>query len=385
MPKMSMTMTEGEVVGWTVAAGADVRVGDTVCEVLTDKVDMEVESPVSGRLVRIDVEEGTAQVGEPIGWIETEDDDALAGLFDEPESPRAAGTQPASGVPLEPTPGRFAEPAHRGPVPAVPRARALARQHQIDLTTLHGSGPGGRVLVADVEARTASLALESAKPGSTLATSPTRSRRAEAVRTALTRTMTASAAVPQFTVWRDLDLEPADAVRGSVSWTTVLLQAYAAALRQVPALLTKWDGGRACPVEQVRVALAVDTPDGLLVPTFADPDLISAARLDADVRATVASARRGRIDATHLLPAVATLSNLGGLGVDRFHALVTPPQASVLATGTVDRRPVAVAGGLGLGLRVTVGLSVDHRVADGADGARLLMAVAAAVAEGSAR
>jgi pyruvate dehydrogenase E2 component (dihydrolipoamide acetyltransferase) len=193
--------------------------------------------------------------------------------------------------------------------------------------------------------------------------------------------MTASAAVPQFTVWRDLELEPADAARHGISWTTLLLRGYAGALRQVPALLGRWDGTGVVPAAQVTVALAVDTPDGLLVPVFADPDRIPVEMLDADVRSTATNARTGKVDAAHLLPAAATLSNLGGLGIDRFQALVTPPQGSVLAVGSISRRPVAVPGGLGLGLRVTVGLTVDHRVAAGADGARLLDALAVAFTE----
>jgi len=188
--------------------------------------------------------------------------------------------------------------------------------------------------------------------------------------------------VPQFTLWRDLELDAASAARSGISWSTLLLRGYAGALRQFPALLGRWDGtGVVPPSKQVTVALAVDTPDGLLVPVFADPDHLPVEALDADVRATTSAARGGKVDAAHLLPATATLSNLGGLGIDRFQALVTPPQASVLAVGAISRRPVAVPGGLGLGLRVTVGLTVDHRVADGADGARMLEVLAAAFRE----
>ncbi|HEU0101968.1 MAG TPA: dihydrolipoamide acetyltransferase family protein [Mycobacteriales bacterium] len=415
MPKMSMTMTEGEVSSWSVEPGAVVHAGDTICEVLTDKVDMEVESPVDGRLVRITVASGIADVGTPIAWIETEEDDPLAGLFDDPASPEGAaeGAVPDAEVSAEPAPQPAAaqpepaaaqpqpaaaqpEPAaaqpepvpdRTGPVPAVPRARALARDAGLDLERLDGSGPQGRVLVADVERFLADSA--AARPAPAAATSAASRAprsgaprpRADVIRAAVARSMTASAAVPQFTVWRDLDLAGAQEARGRVSWTTLLLRAYACALREVPALLGRWDGERAVPVEQVGVGLAVDTPDGLLVPVFEDPDRVGVEELDADVRASISNARGGRITADHLMPAVATLSNLGGLGVDRFQALVTPPQASVLAVGSIDLRPVAVPGGVGLGLRVTVGLGVDHRVADGAHGARLLQEVSGALAD----
>jgi pyruvate dehydrogenase E2 component (dihydrolipoamide acetyltransferase) len=126
--------------------------------------------------------------------------------------------------------------------------------------------------------------------------------------------------------------------------------------------------------------LAVAAPDGLVVPVFAEPDGRDLADLDADIRRTVALARQGRIDQEHLVVANATLSNLGGAGVDRFQALVTPPQASVLALGRVAPRPVAIPGGLGLVLTLTAGLTVDHRVADGVDAAAVLTSIANALA-----
>lgn len=411
MPKMSMTMTEGEILTWNAKQGAAVSEGDVVCEVMTDKVDMEVEAPVSGTLLRIDVESGLVAVGTPIAWISSDQPDPLADLFADGASPAAqpatdpieepaadSGSQPTEPAPEPESVEPVALPAHSGPVSVVPRARALARANGIDLHTVSGTGPDSLVLVEDVESlltppashaappapsaeTPAPAAPGSAAPASVGApTATSSSPRAKAVRAAVARAMTASAAVPQFTVWRDLELESADAARQGISWTTLLLRGYAGALRQVPALLGRWDGTDVVPAQQVSVALAVDTPDGLLVPVFADPDRLPVEVLDADVRATATNARTGKVDASHLLPATATLSNLG-FGVDRFQALVTPPQGSVLAVGSISRRPVAVPGGVGLGLRVTVGLSVDHRVADGADGARLLDALAAAFTE----
>lgn len=445
MPKMSMTMTEGELVSWSVAPGEPVSVGDTVCEVMTDKVDMEVEAPVDGTLLRIDVEQGVVAVGTAIAWICSDQPDPMGDLLeddpqrngataepaptaapapktsaDEVEVPAPGGPDPVLDRPASPAPtaparastlepvGAGTAPA-AGPVAAVPRARFLAREHSLDLRALEGTGPGARVLVADVERALTAIPAQpapAARTGPPVASATTpvvpqpvpatsgepaarngtpraaaSTRRAAAVRAAVARTMTASAAVPQFTVWRDLDLEPLEASRWGISYTTLLLRAYAAALREVPALRTRWDGAAAQPVDQLAVGLAVDTPDGLLVPVFNDPDLVPVEVLDADVRSTAATARTGRIDAVHLLPATGMLSNLGGLGVDRFQALVIPPQASVLSAGASSRRPVAVPGGLGVGLRVTVGLTVDHRVADGADGARALAALALSCAQ----
>jgi len=183
--------------------------------------------------------------------------------------------------------------------------------------------------------------------------------------------MTESAAVPQFTVWRDVNLDAAQE-RRTVSWTTLLLRAYAAAIRDVPDLLCRWEDGAATPSGPPAVALAVATPGGLMVPVFTEPDAADLRDLDAEVKTVVADVQRGRLDPAYLGVANGALSNLGGMGVDRFQALVTPPQASVLALGSIKPRPTAVPGGVGVALSLTAGLTVDHRVADGAHAAEAL-------------
>ena len=396
MPKMSMTMTEGEVSEWMVSVGDEVAEGDVVCEVMTDKIDMEVESTVAGTLVEIVVASGMAAVGEPIGWIEGEDTGGGFGdLLTEPQPDTVAEPEPSTVVqagPPEPdlTAAGHA-PAAAGPVAAVPRARAMAREHGVDLATVAGSGPEGLVRVEDVEAArspaptppppAAPAAPQAAPPPARAASAQGRSAK---IRAAVARKMTESAAVPQFTVWRDVVLDEADRHR-NVSWTTVLLQAYAAALREVPELLDRWDGSSSTAQASgpPSVALAVATADGLLVPVFAEPDLRDPADLDAEVKAVVAAAHSGRLDPSYLGLANGSLSNLGGLGVDRFQALVTPPQASVLALGSIAPRPVAVPGGVGLALSVTAGLTVDHRVGDGAHAAGLLQAFVSRLSGGS--
>ena len=140
----------------------------------------------------------------------------------------------------------------------------------------------------------------------------------------------------------------------------------------MPDLLSRWEDDGPSVAAPPSIALAVATDRGLLVPTFSEPDLVPAEQLDLDLRAVVASAQAGRLDPAYLGIANASLSNLGGMGVDRFQALLTPPQASVLSLGGIRRRPVAVAGGIGVALTVEAGLTVDHRVADGAHAAQLL-------------
>ncbi len=463
MPKMSMTMTEGEVSQWSAKVGDAVAEGDVVCEVMTDKVDMEVESTVSGVLAEIVVESGMVDVGAVIGWVEGEDTGGGFGdLLSEPEptpepaptpevgppavleavspaddEPRAeaapAHESPVDVLPQEPQPSQPAQPQDlagssaprqterqdastvrsetSGPVAAVPRARGMATERGVDLGQVTGTGPEGLVRVRDVEAylsgpaRPASEPPASETPASgTTAAAPalpdpppvtvvapaggagaartaerpgkSQADRKAAVRSVVARTMTPSAAIPQFTVWREIELDAADTQRRGVSWTTVLLRAYAAALRDVPDLLCRWEGDRATDAGPPAVALAVATERGLLVPIFREPDRTAAPALDAEIRAVVRSAHNGKLDRDYLGVANGSVSNLGGQGVDRFQALLTPPQASVLSLGSIRQRPVAVPGGVGLALTVQAGLTVDHRVADGAHAATLLARLA---------
>ncbi len=396
MPKMSMTMTEGEVSEWMVRVGDEVAEGDVVCEVMTDKVDMEVESTVTGTLVEIVVESGMVEVGEPIGWVEGEDTGGGFGDLLVAPTPDADVTatepEPASArAQAEPEP----EPvqASTGPVAAVPRARGLATERGIDLRAVTGTGPDGLVRVEDVEALSAPAApaptpaapapppaapLPTPAPAAAAPAAPAPRRgsddRRVAVRRAVARKMVPTAVIPQFTVWREVHLDTANAVRNGVSWTTVLLRAYAGALRDVPELLSRWEDDTPTEAGPPAIALAVATERGLMVPTFTEPDARPIADVDAEVRSVVAQVQKGRLDPAYMGLANGSLSNLGGLGVDQFQALLTPPQASVLSLGTITQRPVAVPGGVGLALTVNAGLTVDHRVADGAHGAQLLEA-----------
>ncbi|QNN53864.1 dihydrolipoamide acetyltransferase family protein [Nocardioides mesophilus] len=400
MPKMSMTMTEGEVASWLAKVGDEIAAGDVVCEVMTDKVDMEVESTSAGTLVEIVVEQGMVPVGEPIAWLEGDVDLGLGDLLGEEPEPDAVVPDDAVAAPVLDVPATAPAPAAPAPADerppaAIPRARALARQHGLDLASISGSGSAGLITMADVEARLAApagsagaaatpngdrpaAAAAVAAPAAPVKASGAKADRSAMIRAAVARKMTESAVVPQFTVWRDVVLDTADRQRDGVSWTTVLLQSYAAALRQVPELLCRWDAeGGAVPSGPPAVALAVATAGGLLVPVFTEPDTRDPHDLDREVKAVVSAAHTGRLDPSYLTLANGSLSNLGGMGVDRFQALVTPPQASVLALGSIKPRPVAVPGGLGVALSLTAGLTVDHRVGDGAHGARLLEEFAA--------
>ena len=372
MPKLSMTMTEGVLVAWRKAEGDQVRAGEVICEVMTDNVDMEVEGNVDGTLTRIVAQpEDEVAVGEPIAYIATEADDLLGGLFDAPDGGTEAAPVPepeavpvaaeaddlleglfdplAESMPV-PAPELVPEIVPSGApawIPAVPAARKAAAERGLDLATLTPSGPAGTIRLAD-------------QP-------PVRPKPRRSPRAAVARRMSASAEVPQFVVYRDLDLTPSPH-----GWTTVFVRAFAQALRRHPELNAEWADGQVRPHDHVGVALAIDTERGLLAPVLSDPDSDDPDTLGKRIADVVRRARAGKLTLAEMSGGTTTVSNLGGFGVDAFQALLSPPQATALSLGTVRQRVVPVPGGIGVALRCTVGLTIDHRVADGADAARLL-------------
>jgi pyruvate dehydrogenase E2 component (dihydrolipoamide acetyltransferase) len=416
MPKMSMTMTEGEVVGWQVVEGQHVARGDVVCEVLTDKVDMEVEAPAAGVVRRILHAEGVVAVGEPIGVIEADEGEDTVDLLSDgdleppsvpeppaapeppsvpepPEVPPAVPEPPSVPEPPEvppavPEPPSVPEPPEvpRPPAPAsvparhapgrtaasvaaVPRARALATRLGVDITRVSGSGPGGLVREDDVRA------VGDAAAG--------RPRRRDP-RVAYARRMDRSAAVPQLTVREDVPVGAVAAGRGGVSWTTVLLRALSAGLRAVPDARRMWvDGELGDVAEDVAVSLAVAVPGGGVVgPVLVDADLAGdveqVRELDARLRRTVSLARRGRVESALARPATATLSNVGGLGIASADALVAPPQAAVLTAGALRQAllpPGSDGGQPAWSPVLPLSLTLDHRVVDGVTAAALLAEV----------
>lgn len=343
MPKMSMTMTEGTLVTWHKAEGDEIRAGDVVCEVATDKVDMEVEATVDGSLARILAQpEDVVAVGEPIAYLTTTEDGLLDGLFDTPPTEEPPPARPS-------TPDTEAVPVPRPSwVSAVPAARRLATERGIDLATITPTGPAATIRLSDVEDK------------------PRRSPRA-----VIARRMSASARIPQFVVYRDLDLTPS-----RHGWTTVFTRALAQALRRHPEFTASWAAGEVERLDHIGVALAVETERGLLAPVLSDPDLDDPDALAERIRDVAGRARSGKLTLAELSGGTTTLANLGGFGVDAFHTLLDPPQATALAVGRVQQKVVPVPGGIGVSLRCTVGLTVDHRVADGAHGAELLAAMA---------
>lgn len=376
MPKMSMTMEVGTIVAWEVAEGAQVKSGDVLVTVTTDKVDMDVEAVVDGVLVEIVAgPEDVVAVGQPIGYIESEAEDLLGHLFNAPAVPAEPTDQPAS----SPAQETSAEPMPEATtIHAVPLARRLAAEAGLDLREIKATGPGRTIRARDVRQ---ALELAQANPRPAPRQAPAggllgdaRSRRIRAI---TAKTLAASALIPQFTAYRTMNLSALAAARKAglkgVSWTTLLTRAYAMMLRHYPALNGTWteDGVRAN--EHVIISIAVDTPDGLLVPVIANPDQLTTRALDEAIRAIAATVKAGDASAADFSQGTGTVSNLGGMGVDRFNALLTPPQATALSLGSVRTMPLFTdTGEVAPRIVCDVGLTVDHRAADGADAARAL-------------
>ncbi len=378
MPKMSMTMEEGTIVEWHIAEGDVVTDGDVVAIVTTDKVDMEVEATATGQVERILHEAGdVVPVGEPMALILSDQDDLLGDLLAPPPVP-VAEPEPTSPA----APQRVVAPAVTGRIVAAPLARKLAREAGIDLASVAASSPSGIIRARDVRDRIAGPAHEDG-PRTGAPTPPPAQATGELVGDARSRrlrittagVMSGSAGIPQFTLERTLDLAATERARRAsllgVGWTTVLVRAYAMMLRRYPLLGGSYTPQGVRAGEHVGVALAVDTPVGLLAPVLSDPDLLPVRELDAAVRALAADARSGNLSPDAMRGATGTLSNLGGLGVRRFNALLTPPQCTALSVGEIGYRVAVLADGtFGAVFGCDVGLTVDHRAADGADGAR---------------
>ncbi len=416
MPKMSMTMETGELLSWAKSEGDVVKAGDVVAEVQTDKVNMEVESSVDGVLTRIVAQPGSVlSVGAPLAFLTTESDDLMEGLFDPPSDVVSEPATPNSDVPPKDAVKLAATPAsRRGPHPAVPFARRRASELRVSLQEVVPTGPNGVITVKDVEEAAqeptkavpepaaasapaappvsaptpgavqlppdqVAPAVTAAAPISSVSTDPgfadELAPRRRAIRAAVARTMSGSAAVPQFTVFAELNLDAVNLVRNRIGWTTLLMRGWARVLRNYPEVNAGWDDAANAPAaanDTVGIALATDSAVGLLAPVIKDPDLMSVQDLERLVRDTVDRARTGKLSVADIEGATTTLSNLGAFGVPSFTSLLTPGQATALSVGAVTPRPVVTGGGLAIRLGTTVGLTVDHRPVDGADAGRIL-------------
>ena len=374
-------MDEGRIVAWHKREGDVVAAGDVLFEVETDKATMEVESPTAGTLRRILLDaDAAAPVATVVALItDTADEPLPAGALEaaapkpslraDPQ-PRPAGGPPGARGPSEPQPLTSVQDGDR--VRSSPAARKRAQELGVDISNVIGTGPGGRVTLEDVEtatARTSPIAPAKEETRQPL------SRMRRAIGQAMTRSMREQ---PQFSVARDVDMSVANEKRkqAGASYTDAIVAACAKALVDHPRLRSRIEGDALVTVTSVHVGFAVALDDGLLVPVIRNADRKGLKELAIERERLEEHTRVGKLAEQELTGAVFTISNLGTLGVDQFTAIVNPPEAAILAVGRVSDRVIALNGAASVRPVVTLTLTVDHRVADGATAARFLSDVA---------
>ena len=375
MPRLSDSMEEATVLEWLKQPGDRVSRGEPLVEVETDKATMVYEAEVEGVLAELVVPAGsTAALGEPIARIAVAVGDATA----PPRRMESAEATEPGRVPIaEPVASRGAS----GPrARATPVARRLAHELGVALEQVSGTGPGGRIVRADVRAHSGNghgAAVADSSRGTTVEIELTATQRTIARRMAESR-----AEVPDFTVETEIDMEPAHRLREEwraaghdplPSFNDLVVKAAALALSEHPGLNAAYDDSRALRFSRINVGIAVATEDALLVPTIFDADAKSVAEIAVESRRLSDKVRSRSITSEELDGGTFTVSNLGMFGVRRFNAVINRPQAAILAVGEIALRPwVTPDGGIVARRLLDVALSCDHRIVYGADGARFL-------------
>ncbi len=408
MPRLSDSMEEGTVLAWMKSIGDEVAVGDELVEIETDKANMVYESDVAGTLVEILADEGaTLPIGEVIARVGDAGDAPVpdsSGDGREPAAEPAAATPPApadeapaAAEPTAPEPQRRTDGER---LKASPLARRIAAERNVDLAALSGSGPGGRIVKADVEGAAAGSA-ETATPaaGAPAAAPPGVAERPETARgsaetieltrlqqTVARRMAESKATAPHFYLTSEIDMSRAVEARARIkaaagdgevvpSFNDMVVKACALALREFPRANGAYRDGKIEEYSRVNVGIAVAAQDALVVPTIFDADTKGLRQIATESRGVAERVREGTITPPELSGGTFSVSNLGMFGVTSFSAVINPPQAAILAVGSIDEVPVVRDGEIVPGHRMSVNLACDHRILYGADGARFLARV----------
>jgi pyruvate dehydrogenase E2 component (dihydrolipoamide acetyltransferase) len=404
MPKLSMTMEEGELITWVKQEGDQVRAGDVIAEVNSDKVEMEVESPADGTLVRHAAAEGdVVPVGAPIATLATEAEDLLGGLLGPAEGTaggdgNGAGSAAAPAEEAAPAAAPEPEPAPTGdgPRPVVPAARRRATELGVDLATISGTGPDGLIRVADVEAAVRPAAPTPA-PAAAGTTTPAPAAPAPAAadveevplsamrRVVARRLVESMQSAPHFYLTVTVDAEPLFAFRAElnrqlaprdedlkVSVNDLIVKACAVLLRANPDLNVSFGGDKLLRHKRVNVGIAVAVDGGLVVPVVRNADQKALTQVAREAGELIGRARAGKLAGDDVGGGTFTVSNLGMFGIEQFTAVINPPEAAILAVGAALAEPVATDQGVEVRRRMRLTLSIDHRALDGATGAGFL-------------
>ncbi len=364
MPRVGgYDVQEAVLVRWLKREGDAVSAGEPVAEVESDKATIELPSPHTGTIARILVAEGASvSVGTALATV------------------MACGENPVDGAREDKTVAAPADPGAGGRVKVSPVARKLADEWQLDLTRIRGTGPDGRITREDVER--AREGLTSAPPATDGQAAPAADQPLSKMRRVIAERMTLSATtVPHFTVVSEIDMDAALALReqlnssvgaGGVSITDLLVRAAALALRRFPILNASFAGDRLVRHPDINIGLAVTLQDGLVTPVLYRADVLPLLELSRRSAALVERARGGHLQMDDLGAATFTISNLGMFDVAHFIPIINPPEAAILAVGTVRATAAVVSGTIQVRQRLNAALAVDHRVTDGATAAQFL-------------
>jgi pyruvate dehydrogenase E2 component (dihydrolipoamide acetyltransferase) len=385
LPRLGQGMESGTVTKWLKNEGDAVAKGEPLYEIDTDKVTQEVESDFAGVLLRIALREGEAPVGQTIAYIGAEGEDvpdaepagtSSAGASAPPESaaaPRATSDSAPAELPSAPSNGR---------VKASPLARRLARERGIDIATLQGTGPDGRIVARDVEgaqATPAAPAAPAAAPSGDIESIPLTN-----IRKTIARRLTAAWQAPVFQLTVTADMTRANELASRarelnpdvrITVTDLLAKVCAQALMRHRDVNVQYSEDALLRFPNANVGIAVAAPQGLIVPVVRGVERLSLAEVAVARGDIVSRARDNKLTAQDLEDGTFTISNLGMFGIEQFVAVLNPPQAAILAVGATVDTPVARDGAVEIRPLLTLTLTVDHRAVDGAEGADFLRTV----------
>jgi len=411
MPKLSDTMTEGTLIKWHKKVGDSVEIGDILAEVETDKATMEMEAFDEGTITSILIQEGEkATIGGILAVLDGDSSGAAA------PAPAAASAAPAA------APAAASAPASAAPAPAAaassgerakasPLARKIAAESGVDLSSVTGSGPGGRILKNDVvgaSSKPSKPSSEAAAASALAASAKSKAAPAAAAPAAIlpvakdedeiiplssmrkviaSRLLTSKTTIPHFYLHVEVDASPLMALRKQVndqadkthgnkySVNDFILKAVVNAAQAVPAVNASFAGEHVVKFKHVGLSVAIAVEDGLVTPVIKEADTKSLLAISRAVKDFAARAKDKKLKPTEFDGGTITVSNLGAWGIESFDAIVNPPQAAILSVGAAIEKPVVKNGQIVPGLRMNLGLSCDHRVVDGAVAAQFLSEV----------
>jgi pyruvate dehydrogenase E2 component (dihydrolipoamide acetyltransferase) len=370
MPQLGLTMEEGTVSGWLKQPGDFVKKNEPLLTITTDKVEMEVESLFEGTLGEILIQPGeTVPVGTVLAYLEGEGQDVGPVRSERSSANTLHEAEPQEQI-SAPAPVVLPTKSANSPDRASPRAKRMAKEIGVDISTLQGSGRAGEILEKDIRR---------ASGPKTQAPAPNLRRRqiiaerlTQSIQTIPTFSVSAEAnAEKLIATYQGLRESSTDEATG-VTFTDLILAHFAAAIKSNPQIMATWEADAPKANSAIDIGLAIATAEGIVAPVLKGVDSLDLQSLAAARHALVNKARQNKLSLTDLAGGITTLSNMGMYRVDRFEAIITPGQSSVLAVGSIKNRPWVIGSKVVSKPTIILNLTVDHRIADGALGATFL-------------